>query len=65
MQNNMNNHGDVNKMHAHNHEIKCNVSNCIYNDQHFCSATAIEVNPMGDGHANTSDGTACTTFVDR
>ncbi|MGB7605759.1 MAG: DUF1540 domain-containing protein [Lutisporaceae bacterium] len=65
MQNNMNNHGDSNKMHAHNHAIKCNVSNCNYNDQNFCSATAIEVNPIGDGHADTSDGTACTTFVDR
>jgi hypothetical protein len=51
-------------MHAHNHAIKCNVTNCYYNDQHFCSANAIEVNPMGDGHAETSDGTACTTFVE-
>lgn len=65
MQNNTNNHGDVNKMHAHNHAIKCNVSNCNYNDQSFCSATAIEVNAIGDGHADTSDGTACSTFVNR
>lgn len=64
MQNNIINHGDSNKMHAHNHAIKCSVTNYSYNDQHFCSANAIEVNAMGDAHANTSDGTACSTFVD-
>lgn len=61
----INAHGDTDKMHAHHHSIKCNVTNCYYNDQHFCSANAIEVNAQGDGHAETSDGTACTTFVDK
>ncbi|MDF2891706.1 MAG: hypothetical protein K0R80_2073 [Clostridia bacterium] len=65
LNNTTNNHGDANKMHAHNHAIKCNVTNCYYNDQHFCAANAIEVNAMGDGHADTSDGTACSTFVDK
>lgn len=59
------NHGDSDKMHSHNHAIKCNVTNCYYNDQSFCSANTIEVNAMGDGYAKTSDGTACTTFVDK
>lgn len=53
-----------NKMHAHNHSIKCNVDTCYYNDNHYCSANAIEVNPKGDGIAHTSDGTACSTFVE-
>lgn len=55
---------DMNKMHAHNHSIKCNVDTCYYNDHHFCSANTIEVNPLGDGIAHTSDGTSCTTFVE-
>jgi len=52
-----------NKMHAHNHSIKCNVDTCTYYDNHYCSASVIEVNPRGDGVAHSSDGTACTTFV--
>jgi|GEM_PF-512485 len=65
MVNSTENHGDADKMHAHNHAIKCNVTNCYYNDQHFCAANAIEVNAQGDGHAHTSDGTACSTFIDK
>ena len=61
----MSHNNNQEKMHAHHHSIKCNVSNCYYNDQHFCSANSIEVNAMGDGHAETSDGTACSTFVDK
>ena len=53
-----------NKMHAHNHSIKCNVNTCAYYDNNYCSANAIEVNPIGDGVAHTTDGTACTTFVE-
>ncbi|MHB1392677.1 MAG: DUF1540 domain-containing protein [Clostridia bacterium] len=53
-----------NKMHAHNHSIKCNVNTCFYNDSHYCSANVIEVNPLGDGIAHSTDGTACTTFVE-
>ncbi len=52
-----------NKMHSHNHSIKCNVDTCYYYDSNYCNASVIEVNPMGDGRAQTSDGTCCTTFV--
>jgi hypothetical protein len=65
MQNNVtSNDISNNKMHAHNHSIKCNVDTCTYYDNHYCSANVIEVNPKGDGVAHSSDGTACTTFVD-
>lgn len=53
-----------NKMHAHNHSIKCNVNTCGYYDNNYCSANVIEVNPQGDGIAHTTDGTACTTFIE-
>ncbi|MEA4848093.1 MAG: DUF1540 domain-containing protein [Clostridiaceae bacterium] len=64
MQNNITGH-DIsgNKMHAHNHSIKCNVDTCAYYDSNYCSANIIEVNPMGDGVAHTSEGTCCTTFM--
>ncbi|HWQ29776.1 MAG TPA: DUF1540 domain-containing protein [Negativicutes bacterium] len=55
---------DENRMHAHNHSIKCNVNTCTYFDNNYCSASVIEVNPQGDGIAHTTDGTACTTFVE-
>jgi len=42
--------------------VKCNVTNCQYNESHQCYADSIEVNAMGDGSAKTSDGTACSTF---
>jgi len=54
----------ANKMHAHNHSIKCNVNTCAYYDNSYCSANTIEVNPIGDGVAHSTDGTACTTFVE-
>ena len=64
MHNNTGNDISANKMHAHNHSIKCNVSTCTYYDNNYCSANVIEVNPIGDGVAHTTDGTACTTFVE-
>lgn len=45
--------------------IKCGVGNCHYNKSMSCHADNIEVNAMGDGHAETSDGTCCTTFKDK
>lgn len=54
-----------NKMHAHNHSIKCNVNTCYYWDSNYCSANVIEVNANGDGIAHSSDGTVCTTFVEK
>jgi hypothetical protein len=42
--------------------VKCSVENCRYNKEQKCYAQGLEVNAMGDGMANTSDGTCCTTF---
>lgn len=42
--------------------VKCSVENCHYNNRHMCHADALEVNALGDGNAETSDGTCCTTF---
>lgn len=42
--------------------VKCSVENCRYNRDQMCYARGLEVNAMGDGMANTSDGTCCTTF---
>ena len=44
-------------------KIKCSVGNCAYNENYKCNASGIEVNAMGDGLANSSDGTSCETFV--
>lgn len=43
-------------------KVKCSVDNCHYNEDHMCYADELEVNAMGDGKAETSDGTCCTTF---
>jgi hypothetical protein len=42
--------------------IKCSVENCHYNKSHMCQAENIEVSAMGDGVAETCDGTSCSTF---
>ena len=46
-------------------KVKCNVSNCTYNKERMCYANGLEVNAHGDGNAETSDGTCCTTFNNR
>lgn len=43
-------------------QVKCGVDNCHYWESQYCTANALEVNTMGDGTAETSDGTCCTTF---
>jgi hypothetical protein len=43
-------------------QVKCGVDNCHYWKSNYCTADALEVNPSGDGHADTSEGTSCTTF---
>ncbi len=43
-------------------QVKCSVENCHYNKSRMCHAENLEVNAMGDGKAETSDGTCCTTF---
>lgn len=42
--------------------LKCNVSNCLYNSDAMCTAQKIQVYSTGDGIANSSDGTGCRTF---
>jgi len=44
-------------------KIKCSVDNCAYNENYKCNASGVEVNAMGDGLAQSSDGTCCNTFV--
>jgi hypothetical protein len=46
-------------------EVKCGVDNCHYWKSQACHADNLEVNPLGDGKAHTSDGTCCTTFKSR
>jgi len=43
-------------------QVKCGVDNCDYNKSRMCYANSVEVNTMGDGKAQTRDGTCCTTF---
>ena len=43
--------------------VKCGVDTCSFYKNNYCHANSIEVNPMGDGVAKTSDGTCCTTFM--
>ena len=54
----MDNHNDV-KIDC-NPGIRCDVSNCIYNDKHKnCYADKITVGPT---HANNEKDTLCSTF---
>ena len=61
----MNSNNKPSRMDQHNRAIKCHVDTCYYYEHDYCNATNIEVNAMGDGTAKTSDGTCCTTFVNR
>lgn len=49
-------------MEAPKMNVKCGVENCHYNKGSMCHASSLEVNAMGDGNAETSDGTCCSTF---
>lgn len=49
-------------MNAPEMQVKCSVANCYYNKNLMCYANSLEVNAMGDGKAQTSDGTCCATF---
>jgi hypothetical protein len=44
-------------------QVKCHVDTCYYYKNNLCHATALEVNPMGDRKAQTSEGTCCSTFI--
>jgi len=53
------------KMDAKKIQIQCGVENCHHNKSCMCNADALAVNAMGDGNAETSDGTCCTTFINK
>lgn len=42
--------------------VKCNVSNCSYNSNNYCSAKEIEVDNQNGSMSNSSDETTCNTF---
>ena len=42
--------------------LRCSVTNCHYNSHELCTADKIQVYSVGDGFANSSDGTGCKTF---
>ncbi|WP_207641618.1 DUF1540 domain-containing protein [Syntrophomonas palmitatica] len=46
-------------------KVKCSVTNCIYNQSRMCHADTLQVDAMGDGLAETADGTCCSTFENR
>lgn len=52
-------------MEAHKIPVRCSVENCHYNKDNLCRARSIEISAMGDGRADTSDGTCCDTFINR
>ena len=43
-------------------EVRCSVDNCKYNNHEICHANSLKVDTIGDCHAETSNGTSCTTF---
>ena len=52
----------VRYMEAPKMNVSCGVENCHYNKGRMCHASSLDVNAMGDGKAETSDGTYCSTF---
>lgn len=52
-------------MHDNKTKVKCGVDTCKYHDNHMCVANDIEVNIIGDSKAKSSDGTCCTTFINK
>lgn len=45
--------------------VKCSVDNCHYYKGENCHAPQLKVDPLGDGRAETKDGTRCSTFQNR
>ena len=45
-------------------QVNCTVDNCKFNRDHMCFANSIKVDATGSHHANSSDGTHCSTFID-
>jgi hypothetical protein len=46
-------------------KVQCSVDNCLYNKSQACYASQLMVRTMGDGVANSADGTCCATFEPR
>jgi hypothetical protein len=42
--------------------VKCMVEECVFNAQHDCEASSIEVRSNGNDIAGTPKGTLCATF---
>lgn len=42
--------------------VKCVVEECIYNDNHDCTADSIQVMSNGNEIVGTTKGTRCATF---
>ena len=45
-------------------QVDCTVDNCKFNKDHLCHAHSLKVDAMGNHHADTIDGTCCSTFID-
>ncbi len=43
-------------------EIECDVTNCVYNENEYCTAEKIQV---GTAHAKSTTETECDTFKER
>lgn len=46
-------------------QIRCNVSNCVYNHNHECDAQVIEVGCCCSGMPDCDRETLCCTFKKR
>ncbi|MCL6548978.1 MAG: DUF1540 domain-containing protein [Alicyclobacillus sp.] len=42
--------------------IRCMVEECVFNDDHACTAESIEVRSNGNDIVGTNKGTMCATF---
>lgn len=42
--------------------VECHVSNCKHNNQNYCQANHIEVNPEAGRFTNSSSETCCSSF---
>lgn len=48
---------------SRNQDIRCNVENCKYYNNNYCTANKIEVDNQYGSLSNNSDETICVTFV--
>lgn len=43
-------------------QVKCDVENCTYNEKKRCHVDDLKIDTCGNGQAETSDGTKCSSF---